>query len=206
MLQKKEPKVFIVRHGHTKLNGTSDTSVDRIRGWIDVPLNDHGREDAEDARKKLKGEHPSKIYTSDLCRAVETAEIVNKDFHVPITKDKNLRPWNLGVLCGRITSEVQDQMDNMVKHDNIVPKKGESFKAFHLRYLKELKKIMDEAIKYECTIFVFCHLRNLKTYEGWKDNGFPDDFSINANSMIKNLEKPGEVVEIDLKEYQNRKK
>ena len=206
MLRKDEAKVFIIRHGHTNLNGTSDTSVDRIRGWINVPLNDLGRKDAQDAGNKLLKEHPTKIYASDLIRAVETAEIIDKNFNVPIIKDMKLRPWNLGDFNGQKTDDVKKEMDHMVRDENIIAPNGESFKQFRIRYLTELHRIINEAIEKNITIFVVAHLRNLKTFQGWEAKDFPADLSIDASSMIKDMEEPGAVVQVDLKKYQKKEK
>lgn len=190
--------VYIIRHGSTDLNKESGNSPDRIRGWVDVPLNDKGREDAEKAAKKLKGQLPSKIYSSDLIRAEETADIINKHFHAPIITSMTLRPWNLGVFQGKETSKVIDELNDHVKNENEPVKDGESFKEFRLRYLGELKKIIDEAKTERKTIFVVSHFRNLKTAMAWCKAGCPDDLHIDLDGFFEDSFKPGNVFEIPL--------
>jgi broad specificity phosphatase PhoE len=196
--QLKTPHIYFIRHGETDLNGTTD-SADRIRGHVNVPLNTNGREDAAKAGEELKGKPIDYIYSSDLSRAAETADIVNEQFHVPIEYTNTLRPWNLGDYQGRLTSEVIGELNNMVRHEDIVPDGGESFKAFRIRYLTEVKKLVTQAAKYKQSIIIVAHLRNAKTIEAWIALGAPDDLTIDPEVMIKDVYNPGEVIELDLK-------
>ena len=85
---------YIVRHGQTLLN-----SLDRAQGWADSPLTDAGKQTAVELGHKLKGIDFNVAYTSDMLRAVQTAELVlgeNKNSAIPIKKDARLREWCLG--------------------------------------------------------------------------------------------------------------
>lgn len=85
---------YIVRHGQTLLN-----SLDRAQGWADSPLTDAGREMAVDLGHRLREMDFDTAYTSDMLRAVQTAELIleeNKSSTVPIKKDARLREWCLG--------------------------------------------------------------------------------------------------------------
>lgn len=197
-LMGKQGKVFIIRHGSTDLNKESGTSDDRIRGWIDVPLNDQGREDAEKAATKLDKENPKRMFTSDLIRAEETARIINHNFHVPITISTDLRPWNLGVYQGKKTNDVIHELNDMIKFENKVPKDGESFAQFRMRYLSKLKSIIDMAKTTKQTFFVISHFRNLKTATAWIAAGCPDDLSIDVEEMLSDNFKPGDVFEVPM--------
>lgn len=194
----KQGKVFIIRHGSTDLNKESGTSDDKIRGWIDVPLNDQGRQDAEKAGQKLDEEHPKKIFTSDLIRAEETARIINKNFHVPIVISKELRPWNLGEYQGKKTNDVIHELNNMIKFEDEIPKDGESFKQFRIRYLTALKSIIDLAKESRQTFFVVSHFRNLKTACAWIAAGEPEDLSIDIEEMLSDNFKPGDVFQVPM--------
>ena len=199
-----QAKVLIIRHGSTDLNKEGGTSQDRIRGWADVLLNDKGRADAEKAAKKLEHEHPEEIYASDLKRAEETAHIINQHFHVPMTISRDLRPWNVGMYTGKKTDEVIGDLNHCVKNEEIVPVDGESFKHFRTRYLSKLREIMDEALRENCTYFVVSHFRNVKTYAAWEKLGFPEDLSIDPETMIEDNCKPGEIITVDLDTYVKR--
>ena len=196
----KEPAVIFIRHGATDFNGEGGTGVDRIRGWIDVPLNSVGREDAKKAAKKVAKYDIDKIYSSDLIRAKETAEIVKKSNNIKanIILSKDLRPWNLGIYEGKETKNIIDDLNKMVKDENIVAPQGESFKSFRLRYLNAVKVIMMEAVTNHEQILIISHFRNLKCLSSWIDNGAPDDMSIDKEIMITDSFKPGEVMVIPL--------
>ena len=83
---------YIVRHGQTLLN-----SLDRAQG---ESLTEAGKQMAADIGQKLKGVDFDAVYTSDMLRAVQTAELVLEaggKSGVPIEKDARLREWCLEV-------------------------------------------------------------------------------------------------------------
>ena len=87
-------RFYIVRHGQTLLN-----SLDRAQGWADSPLTEAGKQMAADIGQKLKGIDFDAVYTSDMLRAVQTAELIleaGEKGGVPIEKDARLREWCLG--------------------------------------------------------------------------------------------------------------
>ena len=63
-------RVYVIRHGESETNQSK-----KWTGWLDVNLTDKGREDAKKAGTFLAGIVWDQIYTSDLVRARETAEI-----------------------------------------------------------------------------------------------------------------------------------
>lgn len=67
-------KIFIIRHGQTKLN-----KMAALQGRSDQPLNEQGLLQAEQVGSLLKewGIVFDKVYSSPLSRAVKTAEIVS---------------------------------------------------------------------------------------------------------------------------------
>jgi broad specificity phosphatase PhoE len=191
-------KVVLIRHGHTKLNGTSGTSVDRIRGWKDVPLDERGIKDAEKASLELNKKYDIDcIYSSDLSRAFDTAKICN--IHdLPITAMLEFRPWNLGIYQGKETKEIIEDLNNMVRHEEVVPKDGEAFKEFRMRFLGALQEIIYEAIDEDEEMAIFTHFRDLKCADAWIKRGCPRDFSIDAKVMMKDDFAPGTMLEIPL--------
>ena len=89
-------RFYIVRHGQTLLN-----SLDRAQGWADSPLTEAGKQMAADIGQKLKGIDFDAVYTSDMLRAVQTAELILEaggEGGVPIEKDARLREWCLGCM------------------------------------------------------------------------------------------------------------
>lgn len=196
---KPTPHIYLARHGHTELNGSGD-SADRIRGWLNVPLNDEGRKDAEEARKVLlKNEvRPNKIYASDLIRTMETASILNKSFGLQVEPTKDLRPWNLGVLQGQETKKIMSTMEMYVKApDHPVPE-GESFNTFKNRYLHFLQKVIAEAKEDGLTILLVTHFRNVKMAQAWVAEGMRDDLSVDGDVLSTKDVEPGDVLELPI--------
>jgi broad specificity phosphatase PhoE len=197
-IAKKEPSVVMCRHGSTNFNNT-DKSEDRIRGWIDIPLNDEGRQDASKAGKDLKKKYKlDAIYTSDLVRVKETADIINQRYDLPLIVTSDLRPWNLGVYQGKVTADILPELNDMVRFEDKVPKDGESFKQFRLRFLSKIQKIINDAVRNHQEILVVSHYRNLKTIDAWVSKGMPSDFTIDVDVMLEDKFKPGEIYKIPL--------
>src|SRR5256885_3158142 len=88
-------RVLAIRHGETAWN------VDgRIQGQLDVPLNDTGRWQVHRLALAVADEGISAIYSSDLLRALETAQAVARACGLPITTDVGLPERRLGGLEG----------------------------------------------------------------------------------------------------------
>lgn len=189
--------VHLIRHGATDMNNHSDDSQDRIRGWIDVPLNDDGRKDAEKAAKKAGKAGIKVLVSSDLSRAKETADIIGKAIGVtPITTPK-LRPWDLGKFAGTPSKEAFPKILPYVtdKQDDPVPG-GESFNDFRDRAMQGLKLAVDKAAGKP--VGVVTHYRNLRLYGAWDEAGQPADHSIDEKEFGKKGGPPGELVEMEV--------
>ena len=110
-------KLFLIRHGETSWN-----AIGRWQGWAPIPLNDVGRKQARSLGNFLQEKHDVKhIYSSDLPRAAETAQIVADILAVPITLDERLRGPHVGAWQG-------------LTRDDVVQWDGARFEA----YLKDL--------------------------------------------------------------------
>ncbi|MEV8339620.1 histidine phosphatase family protein [Leucobacter sp. NPDC077196] len=71
--------IVIVRHGETDWNIGR-----RIQGRTDIPLNERGRSQAGEIAELLHGEGPwSRVITSPLARAAETARIISERLELP---------------------------------------------------------------------------------------------------------------------------
>ncbi len=66
--------VLLARHGETNDN----LPPLRFQGWRDTPLNDTGRRQAAELAERMAGEGIVSLWSSDLSRARETAEIVGR--------------------------------------------------------------------------------------------------------------------------------
>ena len=94
--------IVLVRHGETDWNRER-----RFQGHADVPLNDAGRAQAAELAARLDGERFSKIYTSPLRRAAETAEIMSARLGVEVEPHPALKEVDVGSWSGLSAPEVE---------------------------------------------------------------------------------------------------
>jgi broad specificity phosphatase PhoE len=182
--------VYIVRHGATKLNNDTDTSVDRIRGWANVPLADEGRQEARKAAAKLKSCDIDVIMSSDLDRAAETADIIGKIIGLKPELSQKLRPWNLGKFTGTVTKEALPQIAKYAcdKPDTPVPE-GESFHQFAARAFEGFYEAV--ARHPGKTVVIVTHHRDERLIEAWDKEGQPNDHTIDIQTFLAKGDPPG---------------
>lgn len=122
--------VILARHGET------DWNRDGIwQGHGDPPLNDLGRRQAAALADGLAGESIDVLYSSDLRRARETAEIVGRSLGLPVRLDPGLREIDIGSWSGLTRAQIEERFPGGVRED------GETSEAFDLRALETLRRI-----------------------------------------------------------------
>jgi broad specificity phosphatase PhoE len=94
--------VLLARHGETDDNRPPL----RFQGWRDTPLNHTGRRQAEDLAAELADRGIASIWSSDLLRARETAEIVARRLGLGVCLDARLREGCRGRWEGRLFPDV----------------------------------------------------------------------------------------------------
>lgn len=97
-------KMLLIRHGQSEAN-----TEGRLQGQLDSPLTDLGRAQARALARRLVQEdwHVTTIYTSDLARAAETAELLAADLEAPVVRDQRLREYGVGVLTGLVWDDIE---------------------------------------------------------------------------------------------------
>src|SRR5512143_1769281 len=85
-------ELWLVRHGETPASGGRT-----LAGWADVPLTEHGEQQARALRPALEGERFDGVWSSDLQRAVRTACLA---FDHEARPDQRLREMSFGQLEG----------------------------------------------------------------------------------------------------------
>jgi broad specificity phosphatase PhoE len=97
--------VLLARHGET------DDNLEplRFQGFRDTPLNDTGRAQAHELAEKLaaRSEPIRSLWSSDLSRASETAEIVGARIGLEPRLDPRLREGNRGEWEGHLFIDIQ---------------------------------------------------------------------------------------------------
>jgi broad specificity phosphatase PhoE len=97
--------ILLARHGETDDN----REPIRAQGWSDTPLNDTGRAQAAELAERLctAAEPIASLWSSDLSRASETAEIVGARLGLTPRLDRRLREGNRGRWEGRLFIEIE---------------------------------------------------------------------------------------------------
>jgi broad specificity phosphatase PhoE len=141
-MEEKETKLILVRHGQSVGNAQQF-----MQGQMDTPLTDLGREQAKALAKRLKGYGISAIYTSDLSRAYETAQIVGEELGIEPVPDPRLREIDLGGWSGLTRAEViaryPEEWKRWEEGKDIEHAGGESFSQFWERVREVLNEIID---------------------------------------------------------------
>ena len=145
----KKFQIVLVRHGETSYN-----KMRIVQGHMDVPLNDVGKLQAEEAGKLLSNKMFSFVYSSDLQRASLTCELLlSKNLSVSaegkklpaIIHDAQLRERTFGCMEGKSVSE----MVNAAKQANksmihYVAEGGETLEEFKGRAKKFFVSLCDK--------------------------------------------------------------
>ncbi|XP_010268714.1 PREDICTED: phosphoglycerate mutase-like protein 4 isoform X2 [Nelumbo nucifera] len=137
-------EIIVVRHGETMWNADG-----RIQGHLDVELNEVGRQQAAAVADRLSKEYKiSAIYSSDLKRALETAQIIaGKCGSVEVIQDPGLRERHLGDLQGVVYHEAAKlkpkAFQAFISHktNQEIPGGGESLDQLHQRCTSTLERI-----------------------------------------------------------------
>ena len=94
-------KWFLVRHGATDWN-----KQHRIQGHSNISLNEEGREQAKKLRSRLCRVNINAVYTSDLMRATETADILTCNSTIPVHLVSELREQTFGTWEGLKSEQI----------------------------------------------------------------------------------------------------
>ena len=95
-------RLLLVRHGETDWNVTR-----RWQGHSDTPLNEVGRDQARRLAAELDG--VDVVYSSDLARARETAEILADAVGAEVQVDPRLRERGFGAWEGLTMDEIEER-------------------------------------------------------------------------------------------------
>lgn len=140
-------KVWVIRHGESETNKNGLWT-----GWLDVPLTERGKEDAASASKIVSSVPFDRIYSSDLQRVKNTAEIAIPGCRYETTA--MLREINVGTIAGKPLGIVKGPDNQPLNRDGYAAFGGESNDEFRDR-IAAFMKSLDSA---DCeNIAVFSH-------------------------------------------------
>jgi probable phosphoglycerate mutase len=140
--------IYLIRHGRQNCKLYN----------VDVPLAAEGTLQARLLGQRLKKYNINVVYSSDLIRAVETADIVNEYLEKPRVIDKRLRETNFGGFTGLSDDELKDSYKDFLKRrvtmtvDEPYPDGGENCQMVYERAFKVIEEIVEKNYDNVCII------------------------------------------------------
>ena len=123
-------ELWLVRHGETPASRGHT-----LAGWADVPLTEHGEEEACALRALLAGERFDGVWSSDLRRAVATARLAWGEPRL----DARLREMSFGSLEGLLWESLDARgQEALARFEGFAAPGGESFEDLRARVLSFL--------------------------------------------------------------------
>ena len=134
--------LVLVRHGETDWNREL-----RFQGQVDPPLNAAGLEQARRLAARLADEPlPEGLISSDLARAMQTADPVARRRGLSLRTETGLREQAFGVIDGLSVPEIQARYPEIwprwkAFEPDFAPPGGESLRQFHDRVVLSLEDL-----------------------------------------------------------------
>ena len=154
--------IYIVRHGQTNWNISK-----QLQGHNPIPINENGRKEADNVRRKIELLNFDKIISSDLLRAIQTTEIINKHLSKDVILDSRLRSVDYGTLEGRFIPDIS-QEEWALYNSTPIFFNAESTENVYLR----IKSFFDEQFSKNENVLIVAHggtLRIISYYLRYRD-------------------------------------
>ncbi len=152
--------IYFIRHGETKWN-----TIGKIQGWKDSRLTDLGINQANKAAEylnKYESTNIDIIYSSDLSRAYDTAEIINNKLKLDIIESELLRENSFGIWEGKTKEDILEFDSKGYENWLRIPEESSIEDGETLDELrKRVKKFLDSIVDYE-NILIVSHSVTIK--------------------------------------------
>lgn len=167
-------QLCLLRHGESIWN-----EENRFTGWVNVPLTDLGRKQAETAGELIKkdGIKFDVAYTSVLDRAIETLQIVTKTIQqdIPVIKDSALNERMYGSLQGLNKADTakiygKEQVHIWRRSYDVKPPNGESLEDTQKRTIPFFMNCIMTDLKGGENVLVVAHGNSLRSIVMYLDN------------------------------------
>jgi len=146
-------RLYLIRHGQSAGNAEG-----RFGGHSATPLSKLGEKQAQLTGKTLAKEGIAAIYSSDLHRAVQTAEALSKLADIPVVTTSAFRERHVGVLEGLTFDESKasfpkDYYALVNRNIHHIITEGESYRQLLRRTTSELRAILTKHSGQRIAIF-----------------------------------------------------
>ena len=126
-------RLILLRHGETLWN-----KEHRLQGHQNSPLSERGIHQAKVIKSLVQQFAPKQVISSDLGRAIQTAEIIG---YPNVVTDQDLRELAMGEWEGRCKEEIIEENPTLYqewRNGDYTPEGGESWDVFCQRIAKAL--------------------------------------------------------------------
>ena len=158
-------EIILIRHGQSKGN---ETNI--VQGQIDNGLSELGKEQAKQLVKYFNIGDISSIYSSDLGRAIQTAQPLQEKLNIEIKTDPDLREAHFGIWEGLTYDGVKEKYPKEYSawhHDYFIrPPWFESFTSHQQRIRRAIERVLSNHRQND-TIAIFTHGGSIKTQIGY---------------------------------------
>ncbi|MFM7677336.1 MAG: histidine phosphatase family protein, partial [Roseiflexaceae bacterium] len=148
--------IVFVRHGETAYNANG-----RYQGHTQISLNERGFTQATVVAQRLRLNRFDAIYSSDLLRAVQTAEAIAAHHNLPIQQHAGFREIDVGLWEHLTVNEIATQYPQHFAIYQQTPGRaiytgGESYAMMQLRAIEALMHVIAQHHA-DARICVVCH-------------------------------------------------
>ena len=103
-------RLFLVRHGETESN-----RLGLALGRADIPLNERGRWQAQRLAQALAAEPLVAVYSSPLCRALDTARPIAAEHRLEAQTEAGLIEMDIGEIEGLTFAEIRSRFPDLLE-------------------------------------------------------------------------------------------
>ncbi|MCW2746921.1 MAG: histidine phosphatase family protein, partial [Nocardioidaceae bacterium] len=154
-------RIVLWRHGRTEWNVGG-----RVQGQSDIPLDEVGHEQAASAAARLATLKPSRIVSSDLVRAHDTAKTLADLVGLEVELEPRFREMNFGVREGLTVREAWAQFPEVMRTWGRIPEaripRGETYAETGDRFATGMRRLVSTMEMSE-TVVVVSHGAALRT-------------------------------------------
>ncbi|HVE08506.1 MAG TPA: histidine phosphatase family protein [Paraburkholderia sp.] len=147
-------EIWLIRHGETEWSLSGQHT-----GRTDIPLTEHGREQARALVPVLGALQFDTVLSSPLSRALETCRLAGQGEHVQI--EPQLREWDYGIYEGRKTKEIRTSDPDWSVWNSPIPE-GENLAQIEAR----AGALIERLLALQGRIALFSHAHFLRVLAG----------------------------------------
>lgn len=134
--------IVLVRPGATDFDDQG-----RIKGTLDIPLSDNGREQVASLAEQFAGKKVQAVYAGPCQAAAETARAIAAATHAPVRQLASFQNLDHGLWAGLTIAEVKHRQPKIYRQwqdhpETVCPPQGESLNAAQDRVRAELEHLI----------------------------------------------------------------